>query len=277
MRHLVIDDHGDIRPGQLVWAEIGPQLTFAAFEEFCVRNMGFVCLTETWTGLRLHWRPTVVTHHTQSAMLRWLATAAPNRVLVTTEGSHPSVNLCSDGIAAAKLVMDILKQVEIDSPDMRRKRIPLVDLDDRHAFGALVERWRNAGGVYRPDEFKDLLNTTFGRRFVTLEPAEGTSDLFVREVGDGFSILDKSWFRQASGRRFSDQPDVRYGYWATQAYRDALSSAEPVLENVDIILKQPRQNRVRATYDRIILPCTTPDGRRLLLGATLMGDSRVVE
>lgn len=277
MRNLIVDDVGEFRQSHLVWSEIGPQLSYAAFEDFCVRNMGYVSLTESRTGVRLHWRPAIVAPQTQAAVLRWLTTTTPDRVLVTTQSACPSIHLCADGRAAANLIVSLLKEAQIDTPELRRTRIPLGEIRTQHTFGALIDRWKQTGGVYHKDHFHDLLTTTFSRRFVTLEPSEATSDLYVRDVGDGFSILDKSWFTAASGRKFSDQPDVRYGYWATQAYQDALSSAEPVIEHVDVILKQPRRRGVRATYDRIILPCKTPNGGHLLLGATLMGDSRVAE
>jgi hypothetical protein len=130
-------------------------------------------------------------------------------------------------------------------------------------------------GVYKRDAYEDLLNGAFADRYIVVAPARSTGDMVVREAGSGFSVLNPTWMAKSAGRRVSDQPDVRFGHWASQAYSDALAERVPTLETIDVVISQPLRASTRVSYQRMILPCREAQDR-VLLGASLVDRSVVL-
>ena len=65
--------------------------------------------------------------------------------------------------------------------------------------------------------------------------------------------------------RVADWPDVTFGSWAAQGYREAWKAAQPRLDALDCILKWPGRQATRYTYRRLMLPCFTASGMCALL------------
>lgn len=87
------------------------------------------------------------------------------------------------------------------------------------------------------------------------------NQLILAECGTGRSSITRRWVGQAIGTRPQDVPDFSYGTWAANSYRNAVGAARPILHDVDCILEWPGQGRLRATYERLILPMHDERGR----------------
>ena len=108
---------------------------------------------------------------------------------------------------------------------------------------------------------------------VRLWPAPEYSRITIES--DGALVANPpGWFSRHRMLRLADFPDLAYGRWSAQAYTQAWSSGQPVLDEVDCVVSWPLKGPQRYAYRRLILPCTTQTGAPLLLGA-MMDDGNV--
>ncbi|HEY1244749.1 MAG TPA: hypothetical protein VH913_26540, partial [Hyphomicrobiaceae bacterium] len=101
-----------------------------------------------------------------------------------------------------------------------------------------------------------------------------TNALVIDRIGDGLHVPDREWFKSALGRPIEEQPDTPYWRWVARMQRAALQTNNPALSDIDASIYWPALGRVRRRYRRLLLPCITRDGTRLLFSAN-SSESRV--
>lgn len=141
--------------------------------------------------------------------------------------------------------------------------------DNQHDLAGLFALWRSLGGMYSTPIETYLKRTGLVSRTVFVEPDE-QHNLLVKNSGAGFTVYDDFSFQRCVGRKLTDQPDRAYGRWIETTYRDCMSTGDPVIDDVDAIVEQPGHDPRRRRYQRVILRWTTPDGRHLVTGSSLV-------
>jgi hypothetical protein len=273
---IVFDEQGRSVDANSAWQRRTPHLQLEVFVRFAQRNMGWVTVELRTSGVRVTFWPTRVHSAAIAEAMNWLFDHRPERVLVCTEYPHrPQQHRIHKSAQSA--IQDIVDQLfAVQTPaDLTRTAVQIDHGVSAQPFRTLLEL-RAESEVFSEERYATVFLGAFRDRYLILSP-DPFNDLLVFKMGLGYSVLDKRWVAQASGRRFSDQPDVGYGRWAADAYREVGDRGAPVLEDVDIVLRQRGTPVSRARYQRLILPLKCKvSGKTLLLGATLMRDQCLV-
>lgn len=244
------------------------------FLKYLTENLGFVALTQTRRGAAvMRFRPALVSPVGLAAAMFALADMAPERVVV----SHPSDG-CGDELvrglarAFARIEDLVASAPQAGIPAFLKAERPLRSLQEADGMlSSLLSLWTEAGQVYDPATHQDVLSGALRGRFMFVE-ASTSSQLTIADVGPGFVAYDESWRRMARGLPVEHQPDYAYGSWVRGLFQLALEQGRPHLDDIDAVIARPRLNdRVRARYRRLILPCRRgPSGTPGLLSASLV-------
>ena len=92
----------------------------------------------------------------------------------------------------------------------------------------------------------------------------------VEAVGEGYVGLDENWARSQAPRPIRELPDLRYGAWLDDGYRQILAQGNPQREVVDAVVFHPRRGRHRYAYRRLVLPFTDPAGSSYLFSTSVL-------
>lgn len=107
-----------------------------------------------------------------------------------------------------------------------------------------------------------------GRFTIAQQLGEGRHAV-IHSMGINYRTFDPDWYDRVIGRTMLEYQDEVYGRWVSEAYSRALSHGASQLEQVDAFINWPRNYIVRSRFQRLVVPVTKSDGRRLLLAATV--------
>jgi hypothetical protein len=267
-----IDERGEVLAASELKAHLRSGLNAKQLGAYAVLNLGYVALEEQATKLHVRLRPRAVSSVTLAALLYWLGDRGQDRTVVSHFESawhHEVVGRASLLQRIADLVIDprALRQGEF-----YRKRLQGAD----GALGWLVSSWRREAAAPFSERYREILNNGLAGRYMLIRRPQWSRRLEICDVGRGFLVYDDDWLANAIGRRFEDQPDHLYGRWAAEAYYEASSTGQAVVDDVDALIDRPKQGKARVQYRRIILPLTTGNGDQLLLCASLLDNSIVL-
>jgi hypothetical protein len=117
-----------------------------------------------------------------------------------------------------------------------------------------------------------LLEPLLGHRYVVVRGQPNAEKLVFSEFGGGIFANYEVWRSCAVGAPIQEQPDRLYGRWVSDAYKEALQSRGPCLDQVDAIVCWPREGRLRMRYQRLIVPIKVSDQEVHLLGGSVVDD-----
>ena len=107
-----------------------------------------------------------------------------------------------------------------------------------------------------------------------VKPEAGAGKLVFHSFGtDLFADYD-TWRTCAVGAPMEEMPDRSYGRLVAPSYYETLAENAPRVEEVDAIIRWPRNGRSRLRYKRLIVPLKHQDGSPLLVGGSVL-DHRV--
>ena len=89
------------------------------------------------------------------------------------------------------------------------------------------------------------------------------------DVSQGVSLSSSRIF---AGRSVlsKNQPDAIYGRFVANGLREAAIRNEPMLNDIDALVRSPGRKEQRIRYTRLTLPVLGPENDRQLLSATLL-------
>jgi hypothetical protein len=200
-----------------------------------------------------------------AAAYYWVSDCEPARVLIDYLGPTRPAEVYTSAEAAISRLVKLTRDREA-SRHIAEKPCPVDDLAAGSALRGLTEIWASNGGRYDAQAFTEYAARRLLKRFLIVRQDDAAGLVF-DTIGDGLHVPDRDWFRTAIGRPIEHQPDAPYWRWVAQVQRAALQSNEPVLSDIDASIYWPSLGRVRRRYRRLLLPCTAPDGTRLLFSA----------
>jgi hypothetical protein len=273
MRHpqrrewLLFDDRGD------TWSAHSPELRRRLFclrydddlPISLVRNLGFVAARsfDSNAAVRLH--VDLVSDIALAAAFYWLADRDPERVLIDFVGPPRPAEVCASAGAAIGRLVALTRDRDLNR-HVAERPCSLDRLRAGSPLRGLLELWVANGGRFDAEAFLEYASRRLLKRFFIVRQ-EGDEGLVFDTVGEGLHVPDRSWFKAAIGRPIEEQPDTHYWRWVARIQRAALQSSTPVLSDIDASIYWPSLGRVRRRYRRLLLPCTAPDGTRLLFSA----------
>ena len=267
MRWLIDDRGRALRPSVRLQASFGTRLPSNEFADFLARNLGWISfgVGKVECDMRLH--PAKVNDMTLLAGVDMIRKARVRRHRVTwyREEWHTE-----EFANAREAVSRIMSLVDAARPDSRgddflrrpRNRQHLVASDP---LRLLLDAW--SSGAQGAEQLAALADQLVNGRYILAGADNSTDNLCILAGGRDFNLIGRSWLSRLPRLRISDWPDVAYGRWVEQTYLDAWHRVEPLLDDLDCIIQWPKLGRRRHGYSRLILPCRSASGARLMLGA----------
>jgi hypothetical protein len=264
---LLFDDHGN------TWVEHSPELRRrlhclernAQLPIGLVRNLGFVAASSSGTSAAVRLHLDLVSDIALAAAFYWLSDCHPARVLIDFVGSLRPAEVCTSAGAAIARLVELTRQREF-SRHIAEKPCPLDQLSEASPLRGLLDLWVSTDGRFDETVFARYASRRLLRRFVVVRQS-GAERLVFDTIGEGLHVPDREWFKSAIGRSIEEQPDTQYWRWVACMQRAALHSNAPVLSDIDASIYWPSLGRVRRRYRRLLLPCTSRGGARLLFSA----------
>jgi len=267
MLWLIDEDGRLLRPTTRLQACFGTRLPPAVFADFLARNLGWIFLAVDKAGCELRFHP----GRSSDAAL---ATAADklrrtrgrlHRIAWYRNGWNTEGFASANGAVARMMALAEGARTHARTPDFLLRPRDRGNLPTTDPLRLLVDAW--SSGVRGAGELTLLANGLLNGRYIIAGADPTTDSLCILAQGHDFNLIGRNWLSRVPRLRIADWPDVAYGRWVEQSYRRAWNGAEPLLDDLDCIIQWPKLGRRRHRYGRLILPCQSPSGSRLILGA----------
>jgi hypothetical protein len=264
----LIDDLGRVlRPTPRLQATFGTRLSPVEFTDFLTRNLGWISLAINKTECDLWLRPSKVNEMALLAAVDELRDAAVGRYCVNWFGDEWSSEEFATANAAVSRIMSLVGGAHAHSrgEDFLRRPRRREHLLPDDPLKLLLDAW--SSGVRGAEQLATLADELVDGRYILAGVDGPDSELCILAGGRDFNIIGRGWLSRVPRLRIADWPDVAYGRWVEQSYRDAWQGVEPMLDDLDCIIQWPKLGKRRHGYRRLILPCRASSGSRLMLGA----------
>lgn len=237
------------------------------FADFLARNLGWISfrISKVECELRLH--PGKVNDVALLAAADRVRDVAARRYRLTWYRDGWCSEALTTANAAVSRVMLLVGRARADTRagdflSRPRKREHLLPDDP---LKLLLDAW--SSGLRGAEQLTTLADELVDGRHILAGPDGSSGELCILAEGRDFNIIGRRWLSRVPRLRIADWPDVAYGRWVEQSYRSAWQGVEPMLDDLDCIIQWPQLGRRRHSYRRLILPCRSPSGSRLMLGA----------
>lgn len=237
---------------------------------FMVVNAGWVAIRADRTRLVLTVRPSKVLGAALAGALYFIGDAddGPCCLVLLEAGDLVTYEFRS----RSELITALCDAVGMAQPNnshrFKRKSVPyeLLSRDCKPALD-LLEVWAELDGKFDMERLWRCINISWRGRFAVVRADRDA--MRVTALGLGFKELARFWGAGAVSERLHDQPDAAYGLWLANAYRQAIHSQSPLIEQVDCNVEWAELGMRRHRYWRVIIPMTTAEGSNVALGVTL--------
>lgn len=266
MIRLINDAGRNLLPTERLQAAFGTRMPVDEFADFMVRNMGWVALRR-WAGaLEVRARPAKARDLALAVAVERMRTCPAKAFFVSTFDRTWSSHRFDDQSDAVVHLMATVGKARAAARDrdflsrsQRRSELATISAESR-----LLEAW--IGGERRVKELSRLADTFFDGRFI-VAGRDAAGDTCVLANGRDFNLIGDAWMSRLPRFRLVDWPDVAYGSWVERGYQEAWRSDAPSLDVLDCTIEWPQLGRKRHRYARILLPCRSDSGAKLLVGA----------
>jgi hypothetical protein len=252
-------DRAGIGRGGIGRAGIGNVRLDAALEE--VGPNQSVVLQVREDGVRFSFCPSRVHPMAMSAAIARLFELRPARVCVAVFKGEWTNRSFSSFREAVQYIVDVsnaehgrARQSDFLSRPMKR-----MSLAPRDVLLGICEAW--ASGVRELGALQKIDRGAQSRLIVISDGDDPTITFGALDVTGATPVLRE----KPAQFRIADWPDVAFGYWTAQVYRETWCAAQPRLDALDCILKWPGRQATRYTYRRLMLPCHMASGAHVLL------------
>jgi hypothetical protein len=270
---FVIDERGEILFSDAMMAQPNGESIEAAARRSVV-EFGHIWWTARESFVRVSFRPSVTSAAAHQRLLGWLAARGASRVhlcwWLENQWWHEIVG--SPQLAATSVDRLIVAHGGGAEGLLRSRMKTNTAVQRMSPFAVAVNFWRE--GNVRTDSAAVMLQleSIVGGSFVTWHMDE--HGIFkARRVGDGLSEGLKRWFTCNIGKSLDAIPNVDLARNCDRAYKEATHAFMPRADEIDTFARWPRNDRVRVSYHRLILPFRSSHGPWLISATRL--DSRI--
>lgn len=238
-----------------------------------VRNVGFIAVARRGTSASIQFNPRTVAPTALAALGYWLAQGGPDRICLSVldtvhRQSHEMHPTPQGALRRMQGLIDKDRQRRGELP-FRQQHAELRDLPSASVLSAVFECWRATAGVFCDDAYKGPLHQFGGKgRYLLVHARHDAGRFEIIKAGEGLLIPDKISRARLVGSTLEDIPDYAYGRWVTHDYRQVLEEQWPRFDHVRAAILWPGTGRVVRRYSRLLLPCQSQSGERLVLGVS---------
>ena len=243
-----------------------------ALPDFLVRNHGYIRMVVSSDTLAVRGAPSRVSYATLAELTNQIETLAPRRCALSWFNGQWHHEVFPDPNRIRTRLLDLMLQSR-ESNQQRYLLQPraLSTLPATHRYARLLAFWKErAGYIDLQADGHNVTNVTNGK-FLLVGPDQDSGVLKFSAIGPGNEMYrDKGWANRFNNGPVEVQPDIRFGAWIANGYRDTLAALEPQLTDIDAVVHDPRCQITRHyTFSRLLLPIWTKDGATRLLSAPL--------
>jgi hypothetical protein len=271
---LILDDNGRVwRTGSRALMEslhvVRPVLDLT---HYLVRNLGFVRLQTTRSGVRITLHPRFLTREAYEALVFQMIALELDRFIVQIVDGPGRVEIIPGVEDAAARLADLASVGgNITRQDFYREELSLHRLRDNPRLSPLADllrRWRRRQGIIRRDLAAEFGDPVLRGRVVVKRIVDETGGVY-EYVGDGFPSYDATWREAMLGRDATAQPDAQYARHTATAQLETDVAETPRLETVDAVIRVPGCPVYRRRYERLLLPWRRGDARFVSVASVL--------
>ena len=268
MSLLLIDDAGLEWPAtsRKLREAFGSPYSGSEFVDYAIANLGFVGIDNYGASCQLRLRPSLVSEACWRGVSKWLRRARSERIVVSWLGSEWSYELIRSTDVALRRVENLITRTTNARPDdfLSRRLTP-----DELPKGSYVESILRNWETLSDRSGSQALYQLFGERYIVVGLDKSRQKLVYEQIGKGLFANYETWRNCAIGGPLAETPDRTMGKWAAAGYIDVLESKQPLVEEVDAIVRWPHAGRARMRYKRVIVPIQDSFGSISLLGGSI--------
>jgi hypothetical protein len=287
VERFLIDKGGQVYPAfdEQFAAKFGYPVPDFDLPSYAVRNLGAVDIEISDLQTIVRFRSLFVTATALSETADFLLEAAQGRITIQHEDQGWTEESFADPADAAAWLRDHGRGAEgtfrniattpLDVGSLSERR--LNSLEQPHDRLALAfKKWRIKSAVFDGDLVNFMLSHSLLNRAIIVSESMSDKKLFFEHFGSGFTIFedqDPGWKYTRLGRPVDESHDMEYAMAIANTYRRALDENKPRFDHVDALVRVSGEQIDRFVYDRLLLPCKTPQGMRVLV-TTSYGEHR---
>jgi hypothetical protein len=256
---LIVDDSGRVwRTGSRALLD---SLHVGGLEfdptHYLIRNLGFVRIHSTRSGVRITLRPRFLTKAALEALVFQMVTLEHERFVIEIADLPNRIEIIPGLEDAVARLADLASVAgNITREDFHREQLSLHRLRSNprlSPLSSLLQRWRRGRGKLRTDLVTEFGDPALRGRAIVMHMTGDTGGI-IEYVGDGFTWADASWRHAMIGHDASGQPDPQYGrkFWA--GYLETQRGQTPRLEFIEAVIRVPGYPARRSRYERLLLP-----------------------
>jgi hypothetical protein len=248
----------------------GAHCSAATFENFIVRNLGYVTLQLTESSCAIKVAPSHLSLKAFTTLAQVLGELAVDRYAVSLFQDEWHHLIFRDySTVLSHLIQSANGSSRGHGDQFAARPRDLSTLPSAHPLMDLLDAWRTSTGSFDVAQHSRLLNDRLSGRFVVIEQNTGGSDLVFSHIGQGFAMYDPGWPERMIGYPIDCQPDAKYGQWVARCLTAAFEGTEPTLNDVNAMVENPvAKTTRRIQYTRLTLPVRGHDGRTEMLSAS---------
>ena len=284
MAGRVFDDNGG------TWSSTSTEfrLTFAtqgsgqSSGDYAIKALGFVVIDQFGGTAQIRLAPAVVSGVAITQAFDWLKAQNFSRLSIAYFERGWQFTLAGSlETAAAQIAEAVVRAARTRLEPVLWQPTDRSQVLEHVTLKAMMREWREIVTTGATVDPVDLASRSLGQRFVVARQLPKADSLVFSAIGSGFSYYGPQWAEASLGLPIDAQPDAIYGAWVAESYRKAIQMGEPLVHDVDALIKPQSGSRARLRIRRVVLPFKQPTGENFVVGGSFYDDAvdlrRIVE
>lgn len=281
MQNHLIDPTGDLWEANSCQLRqwYGARQSSDGFEDFLIKNIGFVALTRSSGSATIKAAPGLVTYAGFAKVSELITQWQPTRVALSWFDASWHHEMRRGAVDSRERLMDLM--LEADGKCGRAYDIQPRSTDGLVAASQLantLELWRERSGYLDINEHSGSISRATGDKYTIVRRDPDRKTIEFAHFGDGIDLYGNgSWKHRLVGCRVDEQPDLEFGRWLADNYLETIFIGKPALRDIDATTTDIAAKRnVRKIYTRLALPIQTGEPGEHLLCASTIHDTQIL-
>ena len=210
----------------------------SALPDYLVRNHGYVEVSHSQNGCLVRFAPGRLKYDCYVTTIGLIEEHCKERgSLVWYDGQwHYELILGARALTKRFLALKLgHAEKRLDRYMMMPRAIDHVGRFQQHAN--LLDYWRAESGRIDIARCREQIRSITDGKYLSVRRNDATGTLQFREIGKGLATYhDDNWKDNFQDKPVEIQPDMRYGAWIANTFRQALVVGEPELSEVEAIV-----------------------------------------
>lgn len=258
MSDLIIDGNGTVMPAAeaIMRQNYGHSARSKSLLDFLVRNMGYVRVKISQSGVSIVAAPGRMKFRTYSAVAGLLDKLCPPRISLSWFDDEWQHKIFAGAQPVCHQLFGLMRSGKgrTSRRYISEQRV-LGTLPKTSPLQAILQCWGEASGRLNVADCPELFHNRLSSKFSGGRYDPGSGRLLLDDLGPGITCWSPGTQAQMVDMPVEEMPDLAYGQAIASDWRLALLKREPTLVDVDAFVLDPVQKRTtRFQYTRLMLP-----------------------